>query len=68
MLSLASPSQYRTVKSIIESNDTVWGYNKGNLSPSVLAKTQVLCFSLSIRYVARLAGACPISYPYSFEA
>ena len=41
---------------------------EGNLSPSVLAKTQVLCFSLSIRYVARLAGACPISYPYSFEA
>ena len=33
-----------------------------------MRKTQALCFSLSIRYVAKLAGACPISYLYSFGA
>ena len=33
-----------------------------------MRKTQALCFSLSIRYVARLAEACPISYLYSFRA
>ena len=33
-----------------------------------MRKTQALCVSLSIRYVAKLAGACPISYLYSFGA
>ena len=33
-----------------------------------MRKTQALCFSLSIRYVAKLAGAWPISYLYSFGA
>ena len=33
-----------------------------------MRKTQALCFSLSIRYVAKLAGACPISYLYSLGA
>ena len=35
------PAMWRTVKSIIEANDAVWGYNKGNLSPPVLTESEL---------------------------
>ena len=41
---------------------------RGSLSPSVLAKKQEKrSFSLSIRYVAKLARACPVSDLYCLE-
>jgi len=58
----------RTEENQSQSERSCIGMKEGNLSPSVLAKTQVLCFSLSIRYVARLARACPIYRPTLYQS